>query len=132
MGIRVLQPGDTHVPMGASPMFLSAARIATTMPEDLHFWGFFKFGIVDGCLAARPSLSAIVKDGRVAFRKLTALAKSLSEWSQCSVAGSMGHPRAPHVSVSLGGTGSKEGVWGGHGSGDPWGPTHSRVPGVAP
>ncbi|KAK2518578.1 Ifi27l2 [Columba guinea] len=48
------------------------------MPEDLHFWGFFKFGIVDGCLAAGPSLSAIVKDGRVAFRKLMALAKSLT------------------------------------------------------
>ncbi|KAK2546347.1 Ifi27l2 [Columba livia] len=63
--------------MGASPLFLSAAWIATTMPEDLHFWGFFKFGIVDGCLAARPSLSAIVKDGGVAFRKLMALAKSL-------------------------------------------------------
>lgn len=51
---------------------------------DLHFWGFFKFGIVDGCLAARLSLSTIVKDGGVAFRKLMALAKSLKMAELCT------------------------------------------------
>lgn len=131
--MRVLQPADTRVPTEASPLLLSAAGIGMAVPGALYLLGFTKTGIAAGSLAAKMmSLSAISNGGHVAAGSLVAIAQSLGEWSQSGAAGSTGHHRAPHVSVSLGGISSEEGAWGGHGSRDPRGPTRPGVPGVAP
>lgn len=134
-GLRVLQPGDTHVPAGVSPLLLSDAGLTVAVvPAALYALGFTKAGIRAGSVAARTmSLAARAKGGSAAAKSLVAVVQSLGECSQCGAAGCpWGHHSAPCVSASPGGTSSVARAWGGHGSWDPQGPTRSGVPGVAP